>query len=316
MLDHFETAPRRLPSGIYEFQHGLAGVTRQFLEDAAIYDASYSNITHWRGLLEIALRSIPPLPAEPEIFDAGCGSGNMSLSLLDLFPDARILAADISVNLLEILYDKLEVLGKLHRCTLVSMDLAADNPLCSRSFDLVVGGSILRHLLDPGSLLRKVCRWLRPGRCAVFFEPFAPGNAIMATLYQRLVAERDMLGLSGEVVQALERIVLDTYTRLKADPSVMPHLDDKWLFTVGSLDRALHGHGTVRLIPLDSPHQFEDRTRRLVRLLTGSAALPEPAWEIVRDYDRLFGHIAGEVCSAACVIVTPGLSDDVVQSQP
>jgi len=303
MRECFLIPPTLLPTGIHEFEHGYEGVTSQFLDDAAAYDAKYTDIEHWRSLLQFAFQHAPPIPSEPLILDMGCGSGNTVIPMLDGYPGSHVVAADISPNLLLLLQRRLKAKGALERSTIVSMDLCAEDRIRPNSFDLVVGGSILHHLLDPATLLQRVCGWLRPGGFAVFFEPFAIGNVILAMLHMRLIANQRELRLGKDVVQALERIVVDTRTRVVADPGDIPRMDDKWLFTRSSLQEAVRGRGSVRVIGMNSQRQFEVRTREILRFLAGHENLPEAAWKIIREFDALFGLIADEALLMGCIIV-------------
>ncbi|WP_425328518.1 class I SAM-dependent methyltransferase [Rhodopseudomonas palustris] len=52
----------------------------------------------------------------------GCGFGNATLPMLDIFPDAKILATDISPNLLKILEGLLSSRGLEDRCVAIAMD--------------------------------------------------------------------------------------------------------------------------------------------------------------------------------------------------
>jgi SAM-dependent methyltransferase len=115
--------------GIYATEPGYdvkqkAGVTSQFVDDAAMYHAKYANYDRWKWLLEKALdqSALPDTPAL--VLDVGSGSGNSVLPLLELLPSCGIVATDISPNLLMILRDVLSERGYLKRCLLVSGDLS------------------------------------------------------------------------------------------------------------------------------------------------------------------------------------------------
>jgi hypothetical protein len=97
------------------------GVNAVFLENAEAYYKKYEGFAYWRVLLVKALDRIKI--ADPEIIvEYGCGFGNATLPIFDLLPGSRIIASDISPNLLAIL-DGLLVSRQLKdRCVAVAMD--------------------------------------------------------------------------------------------------------------------------------------------------------------------------------------------------
>ena len=165
------------------------GVTAQFLENADEYHRRYANVAHFRALIDDALGRLDP-PIEPRvILDIGSGSGNSVIPLLDRFPDAFVVATDISPQLLAILRDHvLQRPAYRERIALVCMD-ASQAPYQRNAFDLAVGAAILHHILEPDRVIDSCEHALRPGGVAVFFEPFEIGHAIL-----RLRASRDPRG--------------------------------------------------------------------------------------------------------------------------
>jgi len=85
----------------------VRGVTAQFLEHAADYAARYGNVAHFRVMLDDALARLDPPVVPRVVLDIGSGAGNSVLPLLDRFPDAFVVATDISAPLLAILRDHL-----------------------------------------------------------------------------------------------------------------------------------------------------------------------------------------------------------------
>ncbi|TMH04634.1 MAG: class I SAM-dependent methyltransferase, partial [Betaproteobacteria bacterium] len=103
------------------------------------------------------------------IIDIGSGSGNSVIPLADLFPDANIVATDISPQLLAILRDFLSKRddaknseGGEGRFALVCVDAAEANYLPGVA-DLAVGAAILHHILEPAKVLASCHRALKPG---------------------------------------------------------------------------------------------------------------------------------------------------------
>ena len=149
------------------------GVTDQFLENAAEYHRRYSDVGHFRQLIDRALAGLGDIGDPEVILDIGSGSGNSVIPLLDRFPQAFVLATDISPQLLAILRDYLEARPQYAgRYALACMD-ATNNRFRAGVFDLAVGAAILHHLIEPQRVVQVCERALKPGGAAIFFEPFA-----------------------------------------------------------------------------------------------------------------------------------------------
>ena len=174
-----------------------SGVTAQFLEHAADYAERYGNVAHFRVMLDDALARLDPPPAPRMILDIGSGSGNSVIPLLDRFPDAIVVATDISAPLLAILRDHLATDPRYAgRCALVCVDACAAR-YRPQSFDLAVGAAILHHVLEPLRVIESCERALRPGGAAIFFEPFEMGHAVLQLAYRDILDEAARRGEAG-----------------------------------------------------------------------------------------------------------------------
>ena len=144
------------------------GVNAVFLENAEAYYKKYQGFDYWRMLLVNALDRINI--ARPEIIvEYGCGFGNATLPILDLLPGSRIIASDISPNLLAILHGLLVSRQLKDRCVAVAMD--AHKPyLGGEIADLVFGAAIMHHLTKPGEFIGSALRVLKPGGWAFFLS--------------------------------------------------------------------------------------------------------------------------------------------------
>ena len=179
-------------AGIYipgpEIGNAPVGLSAQFLEDAAVYHRQYSNTAYFKLLISDALKRMSFHPASPAILDIGSGSGNSVFPCLELFADCRIVATDLSPNLLRILLDHVNgAAGAAGRVAPVCMDATRDY-YAEQVFDFVLGAVILHHLIDPGAAIAAASRALKPGGYAVFFEPFENGNAILRIAYAEILA--------------------------------------------------------------------------------------------------------------------------------
>jgi SAM-dependent methyltransferase len=273
------------------------GVTAQFLERADEYHRNYLNLDYWRFLLERAFQEIGEMHDPSLIIDIGSGSGNSVIPLADRFPDANIVATDISPQLLAILRDFLNKRddaknseGGEGRFALVCVDAADANYLPGVA-DLVVGAAILHHILDPAKVLASCHRALKPGGWAIFFEPFEAGNTIVRMSYERILAGASASEKQTDAMRLLQRMVAD-YTvrqRAKSDP-VFLGLDDKWMFTRTYFERIRNEQGWAELVTYAlnvCPTMLRNQAE--VHLKLGAqlppSALPDWAWTIIDETD-------------------------------
>lgn len=100
------------------------------------------------------------LPADARILDAGCGPGEISSRLAELFPQASILGVDIidaHLDLARSRYAKFAPRLRFERQSIFELE-AAD-----RSFDLVVCRHVMHSIPQPERVLAELARVLRPG---------------------------------------------------------------------------------------------------------------------------------------------------------
>jgi SAM-dependent methyltransferase len=285
--------------GIYAVKSGyldssLVGVTDQFLEHAGNYDAKYFNYDRSKRLVEAGLKHARPTPSNPEVLDVGSGSGNSVLPILDMFTEARVVATDISPQLLVLLRNNLARRPDwLERCGLVCGD-ALEAQLLQNSFDIAIGSSILHHLLHPANAIRQVCSSVRPGGCALFFEPFEIGSAMLRLIYERLLAERSHLKITKAVADMLQLLVTDIRVRSGPDKTIYPQLDDKWLFTRTFFEEQARANGvSVIVSPLHAAKDsFRNQTLHYLRIVLGGgeSLLSSKAWDMIRYYDEAFSE--------------------------
>jgi ubiquinone/menaquinone biosynthesis C-methylase UbiE len=100
------------------------------------------------------------LPAKARILDAGCGTGEITSRLAELYPEARIAGVDIVDRHLELARSRYAHFGS--RLTFEHGDafgLAFDDA----SFDLTVCRHVLHAVPHPGKVLAELARVTRPG---------------------------------------------------------------------------------------------------------------------------------------------------------
>lgn len=282
-------------AGIYTPQsfHGATkvGVTSQFLENAEQYHRAYFDTGYWNFLLGNALKAIGQATAPSRIIDIGSGSGNSVIPLADRFPDAQIVATDISPQLLAILREFLRKrTGGSERFGLVCVDaMAADYQ--PEVADLAVGAAILHHILEPERVLASCFRALRPGGWAMFFEPFEAGNALLKFAYRRILAEASAAEKASPGFRFIERMVADYKRRERpASDPIYREIDDKWMFTRTYFERIRAEQGWSELMTYAlnvSATGLRDQATVHLRLGAGltAGALPEWVWSIIDEAD-------------------------------
>lgn len=278
------------------------GVTEQFLKKADTYHEKYFDTNYFSYCLSNALSKISFPKDDPYILDIGSGSGNTVIPALELFKNSRIIATDISENLLYILRGYLQRNSDYDgRVSLVCMDVTRANYYKENMFDLVIGAAILHHLIDPYPCIEAVCRSLKEGSSAIFFEPFENGASILRIAYTEILKKSKKSkfpwtsNLDSKISDFLWRLINDFAVRAGTDKSneLFQQIDDKWLFTKKFFHNAAERHKlrNVTIYPLhDTTHQFRKQTETYLRLCLGAepGTLPNWAWEILDYYDSLF----------------------------
>ena len=272
------------------------GVTAQFLDHAEEYHRRYHDVDYWRFLIGNALEKAAITGEVGTVIDIGSGSGNSVIPLSERFPRAKIVATDISPQLLAILRQFLRQRPEmLQRISLVCVDAsaAAYRPGVA---DLVVGAAILHHILEPARVLASCREALKRGGWAIFFEPFEAGNAIVKLVYERIIAQASQDERGGDAMRFLARMVADYQLRQrpKSDPAFRD-LDDKWMFTRSYFERIRAEQGWSELIsyPLNvcaTPLRNQAEVHLKLGAELPPSALPAWAWEVIDATDAGFSN--------------------------
>jgi SAM-dependent methyltransferase len=259
-------------------------ITDQFKANAEEYHRRYAASDHFEALFRQALDATGIQVAErPLILDVGSGSGvNSIVPCRRLFPGARMIATDLSGELLAMLANYAIDNGAADEVVCVKMD-AMSQQVTPGVFDLVTGASILHHLESPGDGLRAAGRALKAGGHAIFFEPFN-GWAIMRLAFERIAAEAVLRGdpLDPPVEIAVNQLIADVTERSPEtwNPALAVK-DDKWLFSRSRIEVSARAAGfeTVRFTPhSDHPSLYRDVAGVHLRLATGREDLTLPSW--------------------------------------
>ena len=293
-----------------------ASVTDQFTANAEEYNRRYAASEHFEALFRQALEGTGvKIATAPRILDLGSGSGvNSVVPCRRLCPGARVVATDLSAELLAMLSGYLAEVGARDEVVCVKMDAMA-NHVAPGAFDLVTGASILHHLDSPAQGIAAAGRALKRGGHAIFFEPFN-GWAIIRLAFERILAEADLRGtpLDPDADDALRRLIADTAARSRWDrtPAEIANLDDKWLFSRTVIEKMAQaaGFSQVRFVPHnDHPSLYRDSTIVYLRLQSGGddLALPDWAMEILDGFDAaLTLQAKRELMMEGTIVLTKG----------
>ena len=282
-----------------EAERGAAksGVSAQFLENAGDYHERYNGVEWFRTLIARFLGG-PSAAGERCILDIGSGSGNSVIPLLDLYPQAFVVATDISPQLLVILRDYLEARpGYRGRYGLVCMD-ANNDRYRPGAFDLAVGAAILHHIIDPRRVLRACASAVRAEGAALFIEPFEVGPGVLRIAYRRILDEARHRGEDATGFELLQRMIDDHEMRLRdKDDPIFDVVDDKWHFTRSFFENATRGaewrECRVEAINGDTtPMVDQARTELRLGMGLGEDALPAWAWDTIREHEGYFSRDA------------------------
>lgn len=284
-------------SGIYSPQYEEETVDRylhrQFREGATEYEA-HTNPEHGmkRALRFLRLLGYePPVQAPLTILDLASGAGLSVFPLLELCPNARIVASDLSLDMLALLQRGLKEQGLCDRCILLQLN-AEELDFYPETFDLVVGASALHHLFAPEQTIQGCSRILKPGGRALFFEPFEEGYLMMRLIFRAILADTRSTKMSQPVRQWLERrsdLWNFTKGRDKAHPRFFK-IEDKWLFTHAFFYEQAEQAGFSKCRVFPQASGFEKKLEILFR--AGACkdlnCLPEWARDIARQFDDNF----------------------------
>jgi SAM-dependent methyltransferase len=293
-----------------------ATVTDQFTANAEEYHRRYAASDHFERLFRQGIEASGAQVAEaPLVLDLGSGSGVNSVApCLRLFAGARLVATDLSGELLAMLAGYACDTGVAGQVTCVRMD-AMSEAVTPGAFDLVTGASILHHLSDPAQGLAAAGRALKPGGHAIFFEPFH-GWAIMRLAFQWILAEADLRGeaLDPAVETILKATIVDVAARSDPDPAApgFAALDDKWLFSRAGLEASARaaGFAEVRFKPHGGkPTIYREMAAVQLRLGSGRDDLVLPTWaeDILASFDAALTRDAKlEMMMEGTVILAKG----------
>jgi tRNA (cmo5U34)-methyltransferase len=126
-----------------------------------------------------------------KVIDLGCGTGELSLKILQHCPKATIMAMDYSPRMLEFANDKMEKAGFGDRWNGIEMDFGdwatdEESGYIGVKFDACVSSLAIHHLNDEMKLelFKCVAKVLKPGGVFWNADPILPENPQLEAMYQ------------------------------------------------------------------------------------------------------------------------------------
>lgn len=168
---------------------------------------SFGRDAAWKRAL---VRALPDLAA-PACLDLATGTGDIAALLAERYPAGRIVALDLSAEMLE--RARRRLLGA--RIEFRAGDMSATG-LPAGSLDIVTGGYAIRNAPDLGEALREIHRLLRPGGIAALLD-FARSDS-PAIARAQIAALRSWGGLWGILLHGTPEV----YTYIAASLARFP----------------------------------------------------------------------------------------------
>ena len=156
-------------------------IKNHFEEEAKEYDTIIQKLIPYYNQMVEALVSVIPFAKESvfSVIDLGCGTGTISKSVKNKFPNVNITCVDISRNMLEIAKNKI---GGNVNC--IQADFNSFN--FPQKYDLVVSSLALHHLENDSDKLefyRKIHASLNPGGVFVNIDVVLGSDDFIQELY-------------------------------------------------------------------------------------------------------------------------------------
>lgn len=264
-------------------------VTSQFREQSDKYVAAYQSVGHWTNLLRLACQvaGITDYERNYSILDIGSGAGNTVFAALDTFKNGRVLATDISLEMLvhlKTFLSQQEVFAD--RCRMAQLNCEKPE-LQEGAFDIIIGGSILHHLRNPEKTIFACESLLKSGGLFIAFEPFEAGYSILTGLYKILLRDPR---LDSHAARVLKAMIQDWTVRKGSDKSdpIFFHIDDKWLFTHSWFKQFVPPYASCKIeSTFLSKRPFTDETGEILRVNgCPREGIPDDGWALLEDFDQ------------------------------
>lgn len=222
-------------AGIYSPGYTDATVNKylheQFRDGADNHAQRYEHFDMYERHLKSEFQKFAYGDESLTVLDIGSGAGNTVIPLLRLLPQSRLIASELSPEMLRELKKNLETCGLQGKCSLLQLN-AEHLSFVDNSFDLITGGGILHHLFYPHATINHCGRILKPGGRAIFFEPMKSGNRVLQLLFETMLETcADQLPAAHASYLQELLVSLDNQSVPDKENSIFKALDDKWMFS-------------------------------------------------------------------------------------
>ena len=286
-------------SPIYEEDEVNEHIHQQFREGAGHYISKYTSPQYWKSLLSKAINNIRVDNQQDLcILDIGSGAGNTIFPLIELFPNATIIATDLSLPLLKHLNDYKILHYPDSHCYILQLN-AEKMIFKPKQFDIVIGGAILHHLFNPQLTLKETYKVLKPNGYAIFFEPFENGNKIITLTMKQLkhLNKHEKIKIPKSVINFFDKLIHDFTVRQGDDKTnpIYKIIDDKWLFTKTYFANLCHDdlYSSAEIYPLiNTKNMFKEQFETYLRLGIDFDFNKLPGWtkNIILELDLHFSE--------------------------
>lgn len=110
-----------------------------------------------------------------DMLDVGTGTAQIPVELCLQYPDCRVMAMDLSANMLDLAVYNVEADDLAERITLIQSD-AGQMVFEDDMFDAVISNSLIHHLPEPANCLGEMVRVVRDGGILFVQDLFRPNE--------------------------------------------------------------------------------------------------------------------------------------------
>jgi len=269
-------------------------MSEYYASETGVITQTYDMVAEYQRVFSVALSQLHPITPRNAL-EFGCGYGSATYAMAEIFPDMRIVATELSLQML--IRHKIEGMRfpaankKIIRCQLN----ADDAMFTTESFDVVFGSAILHHTLDPLKIIEEAGRILRPDGVAIFCEPFEPGYGFLKLAYKLLVllAEKRITRLDRKQKAYLVNAInhWDSMVFLPRSDTFFTNIDDKWIFPYAFFDDTAKRAGFDIVLKQPIVPAVKDRYIKTlfdVHTTGNGVVLPREADELVALMDSIF----------------------------
>ncbi|WP_414752574.1 class I SAM-dependent methyltransferase [Anabaena sp. CCY 9910] len=185
-------------------------------------------LPRYNEMLEVISRCLPL--TSRRILDLGCGTGELSLKILQRCLDAQVIALDYSPRMLEFAQNKIVASGYKERWTGLQADFGdwAINPETlniGNEFDACVSSLAIHHLYDDMKLrlFQRIAASLTPNGCFWNADPTLPESPTLAEIYQ--AAREEWVSEQGSNFTEVRAKVGDSSPQGYSNPDQLATLD-------------------------------------------------------------------------------------------